>query len=117
MQSGSSTVQLLCYLVTGWVLLTAVLRLSPIYLEHRTIISVLETIVDQYDSSKDTTARIKKKINEAWSINAIDRVDPDSVRINRRRSELTLVLKYDARFPIAGDISGVWTFDETLTTP
>ena len=116
-QSGSSTLQLLCYLLAGWVVLTVLLRLTPIYLEHRTVVSVMKTIVDQYDPSNDSTARIKQKLDAAWSVNAIDQADSGSVRVERRRSSLKLMLKYEVRFPIVGDIVGVWAFDETFATP
>ena len=116
-QSGSSTLQMLCYLLAGWMVLTALLRLTPIYLEHRAVVSVMETIVDQYDPSNDSTARIKRKLDAAWSVNAIDQADSRSVKIERRRSSLTLMLQYEVRFPIVGDIVGVWAFDETFATP
>ena len=116
-QSGSSTLQLLSYLLAGWLVLTALLRLAPIYLEHRAVISVMETIVDQYDPSIDSKARIKQKLDAAWSLNAIDQADSGSVRVERRRSGLTLMLQYEVRFPIVGDIVGVWAFDETFATP
>ena len=116
-QSGSSTLQLLSYLLAGWLVLTTLLRLTPIYLEHRAVVSVMETIVDQYDPSIDSTAKIKQKLDAAWSVNAIDQVDSGSVRIERRRSGLKLMLQYEVRFPIVGDIVGVWTFDETRASP
>lgn len=116
-QAGSSTIQLLCYLLSGWLVLTILLRLTPIYLEHRTALSVLETIISEYDPSNDSSARIKQKLNTAWSVNAIDQVDANRVRVERSRSELKLILQYEVRFPILGDIVGVWAFDETLASP
>jgi len=116
-QSGSLTLKLLCYMLAGWLVLTALLRLTPVYLEHRAVVSVMETIVDQYDPSNDSTARIKQKLEAAWSVNAIDQVDSRSVRIERRRSGLKLMLQYEVRFPIVGDIVGVWAFDETFAAP
>ena len=77
----------------------------------------METIVDQYDPSIDSTARVKQKLDAAWSVNAIDQADSGSVRIERRRSGLTLMLQYEVRFPIVGDIVGVWAFNETRTSP
>jgi len=60
-QTGSSIIQLLCYLLSSWLVLTVLLRLIPIYFEHRTIVSVLEKIVSEYDPSTDSTAVIEKK--------------------------------------------------------
>lgn len=116
-QVGSSTIQLLCYLLSGWLVFTILLRLTPIYLEQRTALSVLETIISEYDPSNDSTARIKQKLNAAWSVNTIDQVDANRVRVERSRSELKLILQYEVRFPILGDIVGGWAFDETLASP
>lgn len=116
-QTGSSIIQLLCYLLSSWLVLTVLLRLIPIYFEHRTIVSVLEKIVSEYDPSTDSTAVIEKKLNAAWSDIAVDQVDPESIVIERKRSKLTLAVQYDARFPVLGDVVGVWMFDERVTTP
>lgn len=115
-EAGSATVQLLVYGLAGWVLLTALLRLLPIYIEHRTIISLLETTINEYDSRDDTKYRLREKLKSAWTVNGIDQVDVDKVRIERNRSGLTLSLTYDVRFPLITNISGVWSFDTTLST-
>ena len=115
-EAGSATVQLLVYGLAGWVLLTALLRLLPIYIEHRTIISLLETTINEYDSRDDTKYRLREKLKSAWTVNGIDQVDVDKVRIQRNRSGLTLSLTYDVRFPLITNISGVWSFDTTLST-
>ena len=73
--------------------------------------------MDQYDPSINSTARVKQKLDAAWSINAIDQADSGSVRIERRRSGLKLMLQYEVRFPIVGLIVGVWAFNETRTSP
>ena len=116
-QSGASTVQLLCYALSGWLVLTVLLRLTPIYLEHRVIVSVLETIVQEYDPADDTSLRLRKKLNDAWSLNSIHQVDASEVKIRRRRAQLTLQLEYRVDFPLVGGVSGVWSFEESLTTP
>ena len=116
-QSGASTVQLLCYALSGWLVLTVLLRLTPIYLEHRVIVSVLETIVQEYDPVDDTSLQLRKKLNNAWSLNSIHQVDASEVKIRRRRAQLTPQLDYQVDFPLIGGGSGVWSFEESVTTP
>ena len=116
-QSGASTVQLLCYALSGWLVLTVLLRLTPIYLEHRVIVSVLETMVQEYDPADDASLRLRKKLNDAWSLNSINQVDASEVKIRRRRAQLTLQLDYQVDFPLIGGVSGVWSFEESVTTP
>lgn len=116
-QAGSASLQFLCYALSAWVILVVLLRLTPIYLEHRAVLSILENVVADYDASEDTTARIKQKLRTGWAVNGVDQVGFDTVRIKRRRSALTLSVHYDVEFPIVSSINGVWSFDATLTTP
>jgi hypothetical protein len=116
-QSGASTLQLLCYALSSWLVLTLLLRLTPIYLEHRVIVSVLETMVQEYDPADDASLRLRKKLNDAWSLNSINQVDASEVKIRRRRAQLTPQLDYQVDFPLIGGGSGVWSFEESVTTP
>ena len=79
--------------------------------------SVLETIVQEYDAVDDTSLQLRKKLNNAWSLNSIHQVDASAVKIRRRRAQLTLQLEYGVDFPLVGGVSGVWSFEESLTTP
>jgi hypothetical protein len=116
-QSGASTLQLLCYALSSWLFLIVLLRLTPIYLEHRVIVSVLETMVQEYDPADDASLRLRKKLNDAWSLNSINQVDASEVKIRRRRAQLTPQLDYQVDFPLIGGGSGVWSFEESVTTP
>jgi hypothetical protein len=80
-------------------------------------VSVLEAIVQEYDPVDDTSLQLRKKLNNAWSLNSIHQVDVSEVKIRRRRAQLTLQLEYRVDFPLVGGVSGVWSFEESLTTP
>jgi hypothetical protein len=80
-------------------------------------VSVLEAIVQEYDPVDDTSLQLRKKLNNAWSLNSIHQVDASEVKIRRRRAQLTLQLDYQVDFPLIGGVSGVWSFEESLTTP
>ncbi len=115
-QSGASSIQVLSYALAGWLVLVSALRLLPIYLEHRTVVAVLEQVVEEPRAHEDRSRRIRERLRKAWSLNGIDQVSVEDVRITRDRSTLTLSLKYSVPFPIFGGVSGVWAFDETLTS-
>jgi hypothetical protein len=80
-------------------------------------VSVLETIVQEYDPADDASLRLRTKLNDAWSLNSINQVDASEVKIRRRRAQLTLQLDYQVDFPLIGGGSGVWSFEESVTTP
>ncbi|HBQ02707.1 MAG TPA: hypothetical protein DD655_03695 [Halieaceae bacterium] len=109
---GSGTVSVFCAVITAWVLLTAILRVLPVYLEHRTIVSVMGSVVEGYASGTDSTSDVREALNRAWSVNRIDQADVDDVKIERLRSHIVLRLNYQAEFPLFGPVNGVWDFDE-----
>lgn len=114
-QAGAASLQVLSFVLSGWLVLTLLLRVLPIYLEHRVIVSVLETVVEDYNSETDRRSDIRSAMSKAWTVNAIDQAEFREVDIATNRSSLTLTLQYSASFPIVGPLEGVWSFDEVVT--
>jgi hypothetical protein len=107
---GSSSFSILCVIVTAWVALTALLRVLPVFMEHRTIVSAMESVASNYVPGKDQSADVSEALRKAWSINRISQVDASEVSIDRRRTGVILTLEYQTVFPLVGPIQGVWDF-------
>ena len=107
---GASNFSILCVIVTGWVVLTALLRVLPVYLEHRTIVSAMQSVATDYIPGQDHSADVREAQRKAWSVNRIAQADVSEVAIDRRRSGVILTLKYQTVFPLMGPIQGVWDF-------
>ena len=107
---GASNFSILCVIVTGWVVLTALLRVLPVYLEHRTIVSAMQSVAADYIPGQDHSADVREAPRKAWSVNRISQADVSEVAIDRRRSGVILTLKYQTVFPLIGLIQGVWDF-------
>ena len=108
--SGASNFSILCVIVTGWVVLTALLRVLPVYLEHRTIVSAMQSVAADYIPGQDHSADVREALRRAWSVNRISQADVSEVAIDRRRSGVILTLKYQTVFPLIDPIQGVWDF-------
>ncbi len=50
---GSSSFSILCVIVTAWVDLTGLLRVLPLFMELRTIVSAMEPVASGYVSGQD----------------------------------------------------------------
>jgi len=50
-EQGASSLTALCFVITAWVFLTALLRVLPIYLEHRVIVRAMHNVAQGYDSA------------------------------------------------------------------
>ena len=107
---GASNFSILCVIVTGCVVLTALLRVLPVYLEHRTIVSAMQSVATDYIPGQDHSADVREAQRKARSVNRIAQADVSEVAIDRRRSGVILTLKYQTVFPLIGPIQGVWDF-------
>ena len=107
---GASNFSILCVIVTGCVVLTALLRVLPVYLEHRTILSAMQSVATDYIPGQDHSADFREAQRKAWSVNRIAQADVSEVAIDRRRSGVILTLKYQTVFPLMGPIQDVWDF-------
>ena len=107
---GSSGFSILCVIVTAWIALTALLRVLPVFMEHRTIVSAMESVASNYVPGKDQSADVREAPRKAWSINRISQVDASEVSIDRRRTGVILTLEYQTVFLLVGPIQGVWDF-------
>ena len=107
---GASKFSTLCVILTGWVVLTGLLRVLPVYLEHRTIVSAMQSVAADYIPGQDHSADVREAQRKAWSVNRIAQADVSEVAIDRRRSSVILTHKYQTVFPLIGPIQGVWDF-------
>lgn len=107
---GSSSFSILCVIVTAWVALTGLLRVLPVFMEHRTVVSAMESVASGYVPGEDQSADVREALRKAWSINRISQVDASEVSIDRRRTGVILTLQYQTVFPLVGPIQGVWDF-------
>jgi len=79
---GSSSFSILCVIVTAWVALTALLRVLPVFMEHRSIVSAMESVASGYEPGQDQSADVREALRKAWSINRISQVDASEVSID-----------------------------------
>jgi hypothetical protein len=100
----------MCVIVTAWVALTGLLRVLPVFMEHRTIVSAMESVASSYVPGQDQSTDVREAIRKAWLINRISQVEASKVSIDRRRTGVILTLQYQTVFPLVGPIQGVWDF-------
>ena len=113
-EQGASSLTALCFVISAWVFLTALLRVLPIYLEHRVIVSAMHSVAQGYDTAAHGREEVREALEKTWVVNRIDGVESDSVSIDRRRTGVILTLRYSISFPLVGPIDGVWLFDDVV---
>ena len=100
----------MCVILTAWVALTGLLRVLPVFMEHRTIVSAMESVASSYVPGQDQSADVREALRKAWLITRISQVEASKVSIDRRRTGVILTLQYQTVFPLVGPIQGVWDF-------
>ncbi len=79
-------------------------------MEHRTIVSAMESVASSYVPGQDQSADVREALRKAWLINCLSQVEASKVSIDRRRTGVILTLQYQTVFPLVGPIQGVWDF-------
>ena len=92
------------------VTLTGLLRLLPVFIEHGTVFSAMESVFANYVQGQDQSGHSREALRKAWSTNRASQVDASEVSIDRRRTGVILTLEYQTVFPLVGRIQGILDF-------
>ena len=107
---GSSSFYIFCVIVWAWVALTGLLRVLPVFMERRTIVSSMGSAESRDVPEQDQNADVRETLRKAWSITRVSQVGASEVPIDQRRTGVILMLKYQTVLPLVGPIHGVWDF-------
>lgn len=100
-------------IVVGFVLLVAV-RLTPVYMNYWTVISVAESVQED-TRADDEMAEIWKKARTRFGLNNLRSLEPREVMDIRRRDDgVEIHVNYEERKPLLANVELVVTFDRTI---
>lgn len=109
-----SSPSILCVIVIvsvmAWVTLTVLLRLLPVFIEHGTVFSAMESLATNYVRGQDQSGHSGEALRKAWSVNRVSQVDVFKVPSDTRRLDVILTLEYQTVFPLVGRIQGILDF-------
>ena len=92
------------------VTLTGLLRLLPVFIEHGTVFSAMESVFANYVPGQDQSGHSREALRKAWSINRASQVDVFKIPSDTRRLDVILTLDYQTVFPLVGRIQGILDF-------
>ncbi len=108
--------------LVGWLLIILVvgsvatlgIRLVPHYLEHRALVGIVNALpADQVH--RMSQGEIREALQRRFTVNNIrDRNPGDVIRIERSRERTALVLEYEIREHLVGNIDLVISFHEQV---
>ena len=101
---------MLFYLLLIILTVTVVVRLGPHYMEYLTVRSVLNDLQDETSSVKGGTRGVKKAVDNRLYINEVRRVDDDAFKYKKTEKGVLVILDYEAREPLFGNVDIVLKF-------
>jgi hypothetical protein len=106
----------------GWIIVLGLiafftlvtLRLAPLYLEYSKVSSVLESLKNEPGITRQSKAEIQRLITRRFEINDVRDLDPKIAEIESRNGRLTVVMDYERRTNMVGNIDLVVKFNKSI---
>lgn len=108
--------------ITTWIFLIAItlffvllgVRMVPSYLEFHSMSKILESIKEEPKYRQAPPKELRKVFNRLININSIYDFDPKSLKIDRSKGKTSMVLNYEIRKPVAGNVEVLMTFHKEM---
>ncbi|MFA7095057.1 MAG: DUF4845 domain-containing protein [Gammaproteobacteria bacterium] len=106
----------------GWLLVLGLigffsligLRLAPMYLEYFNVVSSMESLKSESEIKSKAPAEIMQMLMKRFDVNDVRNVKPNHVRVTNEGGKLKVIVKYEVRTPLMGNLSAVATFDKNV---
>ena len=108
--------------ITSWIMAIAIVlffvllgvRMVPSYLEFHSMSEVLENIKDDPKYRQAPPKELRKIFNRRIDINGIYDFDQKNLKIDRSKGKTSMILDYEVRKPVAGNVEVVMSFHKEV---
>jgi hypothetical protein len=96
-QAGLTLISLLLVFALIAFFATLVIKIAPLYLNQMKIARALEGVAEDPEISSSDAANIRSHLGRRWTIDSVDSLTPDDVKIRRNEAGRAMVYDYEAR--------------------
>ncbi len=89
-------------------------KIIPIYLEHHSVESVLNSLKEEPLITQKTRAQVKGMVMARLNTNGIRDIKGDSINVDKKPGVLTVRIAYEVRKNMAGNIDILIKFDNSV---
>jgi hypothetical protein len=89
-------------------------KLVPIYLEHHSVKSVLESLQEEPMITKQSAAKVRSMVLKRLNTNGVRDIKGDSIIISKKPGVLNVGIAYEVRKDMVGNIDVLVTFDDKV---
>ncbi|WP_457665800.1 DUF4845 domain-containing protein [Thiolapillus sp.] len=108
--------------ITSWIMAIAIVlffvllgvRMVPSYLEFHSMSKVLESIKDEPKYRQAPPKQLRKIFNRRIDINGIYDFEQKNLKIDRSKGQTSMILDYEVRKPVAGNVEVVMSFHKEV---
>jgi hypothetical protein len=109
----------------GWVIILGLIiggallamKIAPIYMRHGSVLQALHFTAKQEGVARMPLSKIKNIMAKQLNISSVYGFDMTAVRVEKKRDSTDLILDYEVREDIVGNLAVVATFYEVVEIP
>ncbi len=114
LQRGFSKLGLLMLLIVLVSGLTVGLKILPVYLDHNFVRGAAEDLIANGRAASLTQAEVREEIAGALRVNNVRDFNLNSITLQRENANPVLVIDYERRVPLVGNIDVIISFDDRI---
>lgn len=107
---------------TGWLVVLAligffamlILKLAPVYMEHYSVKTVLNSLKEEPLITKKGVADVRRLIRKRLTINGVYDMDRNAIKIKKEGGVMRVTIAYEIRKHMVGNVDAVISFDDQV---
>lgn len=111
-QHGMTAIGFVMLLVMIAFFTAVALKLTPLYLEHFEVSSVLKSLAQEPGIANKSAAEIEDTIMKRLGINNVTHVTKDNIEISKEEGKTSIAISYEVRVPMLANIDVVANFKD-----
>lgn len=112
---GISTLGLLFLLVGAAAVLVVAFRIGPLYVDNWFVKASVEALADE-ELEEMSDAQIRRALERYFTVNGVRDLSPRDASIERDARDVTVVVEYERRVPLIGNVDAVVHFTNRYST-
>jgi hypothetical protein len=116
-QTGLTPLATIAILVLVGFVVYLALKVVPLYLEYFNVVSSVNSLDQDPDLSQKSTAAVRDLLARRFDINDVKRVTAKDAQITRSGGKTIVVVAYEARVSIIGNIDLIASFKKQAEFP
>ncbi len=110
-QSGMTYMGMLFLLIIIAMFAVVLVKVVPLYLGNFKVQSILKSLAEEKETAGSTPGEIEKRILARLSIDDVDNVTKEHIKISRESGKLVITVNYESRVPLFLNLDVVAKFD------